>query len=77
MSNEMISKCFNSTTNDMELDVLLAKSTTLSSILSLLNQLINEIKLVEIQNNFEQDPFINVKILLKKVQDNTQIFDSR
>lgn len=73
----MISKCFNSTTNDMELDVLLAKSTTLSSILSLLNQLINEIKLVEIQNNFEQDPFINVKILLKKVQDNTQIFDSR
>lgn len=77
MSNEMISKCFNSTTNDMELDVLLAKSTTLSSILSLLNQLINEIKLVEIQNNFEQDPFMNIKILLKKVQDNTQIFDSR
>ena len=73
----MISKCFNSTTNDMELDVLLAKSTTLSSILSLLNQLINEIKLVEIQNNFEQDPFMNIKILLKKVQDNTQIFDSR
>ncbi len=41
MSNETIKKCLNSTTNDIELDLLLAKTTTLSSSVSILNQLVN------------------------------------
>jgi hypothetical protein len=41
MSNETITKCLNGTTNDIELDLLLAKTTTLSSSVSLLNQLVN------------------------------------
>jgi len=41
MSNEIIKKYLNGTTNDIELDFLLAKTTTLSSSLSLLNQLVN------------------------------------
>jgi len=41
MSNETIAKCLNSKTNDIELDFLLAKTTTLSSSLSLINQLVN------------------------------------
>jgi hypothetical protein len=40
MSNETIAKCLNGKTNDIELDLLLAKTTTLSSSLSLLNQLV-------------------------------------
>jgi hypothetical protein len=41
MSNETMTKCLNSTTNDIELDLLLAKTTTFSSSLTLLNQLVN------------------------------------
>lgn len=41
MSNETITKCLNGTTNDIELDLLLAKTTTLSSSLITLNQLVN------------------------------------
>jgi hypothetical protein len=41
MSSETITKCLDGTTNDIELDLLLAKATTLSSSLSLLNQLVN------------------------------------
>jgi hypothetical protein len=41
MSSETITKCLDGTTNDIELDLLLAKTTTLSSSLSLLNQLVN------------------------------------
>ncbi len=41
MSNETIKKCLNGTNNDIELDLLLAKNTTLSSSLSILNQLVS------------------------------------
>jgi len=41
MSNETIIKYLNGTTNDIELDLLLAKTTTLSSSLTLINQLVN------------------------------------
>ena len=43
MSSEAITKCLNSTTNDIELDLLLAKTTTLSSTLIILNQLVNSL----------------------------------
>ncbi|CAF3979575.1 unnamed protein product [Rotaria sp. Silwood2] len=87
MSNETITKCLNSTTNDIELDLLLAKTTTLSSSLSLLNQLINEVKylhtvLIEQTNydclfNQEQEHLLNMKTLLKRVLENIQVFDIR
>jgi hypothetical protein len=87
MSNEIITKCLNGTTNDIELDFLLAKTTTLSSSLSLLNQLVNEIKyfhefFLEQQKDdchFEQEQqrLLNMKLLLKHVLENTQVFDTR
>ncbi|CAF0785720.1 unnamed protein product [Rotaria sordida] len=87
MSNETITKCLNGTTHDIELDLLLAKTTTLSSSLSLLNQLINEVKylhevLLEQINhdclfNQEQERLLNMKILLKRVLENIQVFDTR
>ncbi|UJR27543.1 hypothetical protein I4U23_008825 [Adineta vaga] len=87
MSNEIITKCLNSTTNDIELDLLLAKTTTLSSSLSLLNELINEVKVLrkyffEQQNDNnqygqEQERLTNMKISLKRVVENVQCFDMR
>jgi hypothetical protein len=87
MSNEIIAKCLNGTTNDIELDFLLSKTTTLSSSLSLLNQLVNEIKyfhefFLEQQKDdchFEQEQqrLLNMKLLLKRVLENTQLFDTR
>ncbi len=87
MSNEIIKKYLNGTTNDIELDFLLAKTTTLSSSLSLLNQLVNEIKyfhefFLEQQKDdchFEQEQqrLLNMKLLLKHVLENTQVFDTR
>jgi hypothetical protein len=41
MSNETIKKCLNGATNDIELDLLLAKTTTHSLSLSILNQLVS------------------------------------
>ena len=40
MSHDTIRKCLDGTANDIELDLLLAKTTTLSSSLSLLNELV-------------------------------------
>lgn len=42
MSNETITKCLNGTAQDIELDLLLAKTTTISSSLSLLHQLVRK-----------------------------------
>ncbi|CAF3363837.1 unnamed protein product [Rotaria sp. Silwood1] len=87
MSNETITKCLNGTTNDIELDLLLAKTTTDSSSLSLVNQLINEVKylykvLIEQTNhdclfNQEQERLLNMKTSLKRVLENIQVFDTR
>ncbi|CAF2110091.1 unnamed protein product [Rotaria magnacalcarata] len=87
MSNETITKCLNGTQQDIELDLLLAKTTTLPSSLTLINQLINEVKclhrvLFEQENydcvaNQEQARLENMKILLKRALDNTQVFDTR
>lgn len=40
MSSETIKKCLNGSTNDIELDFLLAKTATLSSSLLLIKQLV-------------------------------------
>ncbi|CAF4334010.1 unnamed protein product, partial [Adineta steineri] len=87
MSNEIITKYLNGTTDDIELDLLLAKTTTLSSSLSLLNQLINEVKylddcFIEQQGNDsrfeqEQERLLNMKNLLKRLLENIQVFDTR
>ncbi|CAF4294961.1 unnamed protein product [Rotaria socialis] len=87
MSNETITKCLDGTQQDIELDLLLAKTTAVSSSLTLINQLINEVKclhrvLLEQENydcvvNQEHDRLENMKILLKRVLDNTQVFDTR
>lgn len=42
MSNETITKCLNGTTNDIELDLLLAKTTTLTSSINSLHQLVEK-----------------------------------
>ncbi len=94
-----MTKCLNSTTNDIELDLLLAKTTTFSSSLTLLNQLVNnyflefnELNLFEQINEVkhfleqekdndrfeqEQERLLNMRNLLKRVLENTQVFDTR
>ena len=47
ISKETITKCLNGETDDIELDFLLAKTTTISSSLFLLNQLVNMIVPIE------------------------------
>ncbi|CAF1658578.1 unnamed protein product, partial [Adineta ricciae] len=85
MSHDTITKCLDGAANDIELDLLLAKTTTLSSSLSLLNELINEVKslrkyFMNQQNEdhyFEQERLTTMKGLLKRVLDNVQVFDTR
>jgi len=82
-ADEMVTKYFDGTTNDIELDLLLAKTTTLESTLTLINQMIKEIQIFHetlIQNDqlqHEDERLTTMKTLLKRIFDNTNVFDHR
>ena len=66
MSSETIKKCLNGSTNDIELDFLLAKTTTLSSSVLLINQLVNAFRSKLKWSNirfFSSDRFMTWKCL--------------